>query len=373
VLGAIGRVFIAIGLLLFGFAAYQVWGTGIQEARAQSSLEKEFEALTKASPAVTTPVATSAAPTTTTAAPDTAPGTTTVAAPVTTVAPTTTTTEPDPGLKSLLNAKDGDAVAILEIPSLKLKKVVVSGVTIDDLRRGPGHYRNTALPGQRGNVAIAAHRTAYGSPFKQINELKAGDQIFITNSLKDRFIYKVRDTKIVEPTDTSVLNATDDAILTLTSCHPLYTAQQRIIVTATLDEEATKAPIRPATPLTDKLEQFPIDAPIDPAVTAKPTDTDPSTVAPNPTDTPSTESGSPSADAPQESVDAFSKGWFSDKGAPPQVALWGLGLSAVSLIAWQLSRKTRRNLIGLAVGIVPFFIVLYFFYENVNRLLPPSI
>jgi sortase A len=372
VLGAIGRVFIAIGLLLFGFAAYQVWGTGIQEARSQSTLEKEFDALTKAAPALGNATPSSAVPTTTTLAPA-EPDSTTVAAPVTTVAPTTTTTEPDPGLKSLLNAKDGDAVAILEIPTLKLKKIVVSGVTIDDLRRGPGHYRNTALPGQRGNVAIAAHRTAYGSPFKQINELKPGDQIFITNSLKDRFVYKVRDTKIVEPTDTSVLNATDDAILTLTSCHPLYTAQQRIIVTATLDEAATKAPIRPATPLTDKVEQFPIDAPIDPAVTAKPgTDTDPSTVAPNP-DAPTADPGSTVPAAPAGSVDAFSKGWFSDKGAPPQVALWGLGLTAVSLIAWQLSRKTRRNLVGLAVGIVPFFFVLYFFYENVNRLLPPSI
>jgi sortase A len=371
VLGAIGRVFIAIGLLLFGFAAYQVWGTGIQEARAQTTLEKEFDALTKAAPVVGT-TSTTAAPTTTTLAPQ-EPDSTTVTAPVTTVAPTTTTTEPDPGLQSLLNARDGDAVAILEIPSLKLKKIVVSGVTIDDLRRGPGHYRNTALPGQRGNVAIAAHRTAYGSPFKQIDELKPGDQIFITNSLKDRFVYKVRDTKIVDPTDTSVLNATDDALLTLTSCHPLYTAQQRIIVTATLDEEATKAPIRPATPLTDKAEIFPIDAPLDPAVTAKPsgTDTDPSTVAPK-DDTTSSDSAT-AVDKPQDSVDAFSNGWFSDKGAPPQVALWGFGLTAVAIIAWQLSRKTRRNLIGFAVGILPFLFVLYFFYENVNRLLPPSI
>jgi sortase A len=375
VLGAIGRVFIAIGLLLFGFAAYQVWGTGIQEARSQSTLEKEFDALTKAAPvegATTTATsATTIAPSTTSGAPDSAAATT--LAQVTTIAPTTTTTEPDPGLKSLLNAKDGDAVAILEIPSIKLKKIVVSGVTIDDLRRGPGHYRNTALPGQRGNVAIAAHRTAYGSPFKQINELKPGDQIFVTNSLKDRFVYKVRDTKIVDPTDTSVLNATEDAILTLTSCHPLYTAQQRIIVTATLDEAATKAPIRPATPLTDKAEIFPIDAPLDPAVTAKPTDTDtdPSTVAPN-SDSPSSEPTT-TVEKQQDSVDAFSKGWFSDKGAPPQVALWGLGLTGLSLIAWQLSRKTKRNAIGLAVGIVPFLVVLYFFYENVNRLLPPSI
>jgi sortase A len=372
VLGVIGRVFIAIGLLLFGFAAYQVWGTGIQEARSQSALEKEFDALTKAAPSTTpTIVATTQAPTTTVA-----PATTDPAAPDTTVtpttaAPTTTTTEVDLGLKSLLTAEDGDAVAIIEIPRLDLKKIVVSGVTIDDLRKGPGHYRNTALPGQKGNAAIAAHRTAYGSPFKEVDKMQPGDEIFITNALNERFTYRVRRIKIVEPTDFSVLEPSDEALLTLTSCTPLYTAKQRIVITSVLDEAATTAPIRAATPLTDKVEALPLNE-VDPAVTSVPsvdkTITD-QTEYPTSTTAPK---ASPKS-SKNVSRDAFSKGWFSDKGAPPQVALWGVGLSLVGLISWQLSKRTKRNLIGFGVGVVPFLLALYFFYENVNRLLPPSI
>jgi sortase A len=370
VLGAIGRVFIAIGLLLFGFAAYQVWGTGIQEARSQTALEKEFEALTKSAPSIApTTVATKQAQTTTTAAPEvTDPTETTL--PPTTAAPTTTTTEPDLGLKSLLTAEDGDPVAIIEIPRLGLKKIVVSGVTIDDLRKGPGHYRNTALPGQKGNSAIAAHRTAYGSPFKEVDKMEAGDEIFVTNALKERFTYRVRDIKVVEPTDFSVLEPTDEAILTLTSCTPLYTAKQRIIITSVLDEAVTTAPIRAATPLTDKVEALPLNE-VDPAVTSVPENP---TVGSDPTVvTSTTKPGTAKKSSKNVSRDAFSKGWFSDKSAPPQVALWGVGLALVSLIAWQLSKKTKRNLIGGAVGLVPFLLALYFFYENVNRLLPPSI
>jgi sortase A len=377
VLGAIGRVFIAIGLLLFGFAAYQVWGTGIQEARSQSALEKEFEALTKAAPSISpTTVATTQAPTTATAAPEASDPAETTVAP-TTAAPTTTTTAPDLGLKSLLTAQDGDAVAIIEIPRLGLKKFVVSGVTIDDLRKGPGHYRNTALPGQKGNSAIAAHRTAYGSPFKEVDKMEAGDEIFITNALNERFTYRVRDIKVVEPTDFSVLEPSAEAILTLTSCTPLYTAKQRIIITSVLDEAATTAPIRAATPLTDKVEALPLDE-VDPEVTAVPANESPTvgtdpTVATSTSIPSATKPGVTKKSAKNVSRDAFSKGWFSDKSAPPQVAVWGLVLSAIGLIAWQLSKKTRRNLIGGAVGILPFLLALYFFYENVNRLLPPSI
>jgi sortase A len=72
-------------------------------------------------------------------------------------------------------------------------------------------------------------------------------------------------------------------------------------------------------------------------------------------------------------ADAFEEGWFSDSAAFPQVALWGLALIAVSLLAYSVSRAARRNWVGLLVGIVPFLVVLYFFFENVNRLLPPNL
>ena len=70
---------------------------------------------------------------------------------------------------------------------------------------------------------------------------------------------------------------------------------------------------------------------------------------------------------------AFAEGWFSDSAAWPQVALWGLVLTAISILAYLLSRAVRRNWVGALVGIVPFLVALYFFFENVNRLLPPNL
>jgi sortase A len=74
-----------------------------------------------------------------------------------------------------------------------------------------------------------------------------------------------------------------------------------------------------------------------------------------------------------ESVEALSAGWFSDPNAWPQIALWGMGLTLIALAAWRLSKKVHRNWVGALVGIGPFVVVLYFFFENVNRLLPPNL
>jgi sortase A len=79
---------------------------------------------------------------------------------------------------------------------------------------------------------------------------------------------------------------------------------------------------------------------------------------------------SPSATA---SPDAFSDGWFSDPSAIPQAFLWGLALTAVGVGVYLLSRKARRYWVGILAGFIPFIVVLYFFYENVNRLLPPNL
>ena len=81
----------------------------------------------------------------------------------------------------------------------------------------------------------------------------------------------------------------------------------------------------------------------------------------------------PPAAADDELADAFAHGWFSDDAAFPQVALWGIVVSAISIGAWQLSRKVRRNWVGALVGIVPFVVALYFFFQNVNRLLPAAL
>ena len=75
----------------------------------------------------------------------------------------------------------------------------------------------------------------------------------------------------------------------------------------------------------------------------------------------------------QTSSPAASLGWFSDSAAFGQIALWGLALTAISIGAYFLSRQVRRNWVGALVGIVPFVIALYFFFQNVNRLLPAAL
>ena len=101
----------------------------------------------------------------------------------------------------------------------------------------------------------------------------------------------------------------------------------------------------------------------DPPATAAPGTLAPATATP---------ADEPPADD-EELADAFAHGWFSDDAAFAQVALWGVVVSAIAIGAWLLSRRVRRNWVGALVGIVPFVIALYFFFQNVNRLLPAAL
>jgi sortase A len=268
----------------------------------------------------------------------------------------------------------GDPIARLEIPEIGLDVVVVAGVSVDDLRRGPGHYPDTPLPGEYGNSAIAGHRTTYGQPFHDVDDLEPGDEIVVT-TIAGRFVYAVTGTEIVEPDDTQVVATTDPDIaeLTLTSCHPKWSARQRIIIhsalvaeesapvsyaegaapTTTTSTTTTSPPTTETTDTTDTVATTTIASP-------------PTSVAPDEGPTIST----PSSDA---SADAFSDGWFHDHSAIPQVALWALVVMAIAVGAHLLGRQVRRRLVGIGVGTLPFLIALYFFYQNVNRLLPPSL
>ena len=118
----------------------------------------------------------------------------------------------------------------------------MAGVALSDLRKGPGHYPNTPLPGQLGNAAIAGHRTTYGAPFFRVDELAAGDEIIVT-TVQGTFRYLVTEIKIVKPTDFSVLDPSPDATLTLTSCNPRYSSRQRIVVKARLDTTKSDDPL----------------------------------------------------------------------------------------------------------------------------------
>ncbi|MCU1353892.1 MAG: sortase family protein LPXTG-site transpeptidase [Acidimicrobiales bacterium] len=217
VLGGIGRTLIAAGVIILLFVAYEVWGTNLQEAKAQRKLNREFTATLQQATTTTNPTTTSRTTSTT------RPG-----------APAPPTTDaPQPAPINLPVPPDGSPLARIEIPKISVDKTVVQGVTVDQLKRGPGHYPGTALPGQNGNAAIAGHRTTYGAPFHNIDKLVVGDDIKITTTY-GTFRYKVVSSIIVSPSAGEVLNDRGDARLTLTACHPKYSASKRIVIGAVL-------------------------------------------------------------------------------------------------------------------------------------------
>lgn len=127
-------------------------------------------------------------------------------------------------------ARPGEPIGRLEIPSIGQRSVVIEGTSQADLREGPGHYEPTALPGQRGTVGIAGHRTTWEQPFRRIDELRPGDTITMTMAY-GRFTYEVEGTRIVQPREVGVLTAVRGRErIVLTACHPLYSAAKRIVV-----------------------------------------------------------------------------------------------------------------------------------------------
>jgi sortase A len=195
VLRVVGKALIAAGLSILLFLGYQLFGTNFITDHNQKTLAVGLEKKWAAHP----------------------------------VAPTV---ESPPDL--------GDGVAIIRIPKIDVDRVVVEGTALDDLKKGPGHYRNTAFPGQKGNVVISGHRTTYGAPFYRLDELRAGDVIRLVTA-GDTYSYKVTESKVVEPTDLSVITQADDYRLTLTTCNPRFSARQRLIIVAELVERPDRA------------------------------------------------------------------------------------------------------------------------------------
>jgi sortase A len=137
--------------------------------------------------------------------------------------------------------RPGDPLGRLRMPSIGASEVLVEGIGGADLRSGPGHYPDTSLPGERGTVGIAGHRTTYGAPFRDLDDLERGDAIEVTMPY-GRFTYRVERTRVVAPTEVSVVDDTDHDRLVLTACHPLYSAAQRIVVFARLDAAIARGP-----------------------------------------------------------------------------------------------------------------------------------
>jgi sortase A len=130
----------------------------------------------------------------------------------------------------------GDAVGRIAIPSIGVSRFLVEGTDTVSLRKGPGHYPSTPLPGEPGTTAIAGHRTTYGAPFRRLDELERGDRVFVDMPY-GRFVYRVQRTRVVDDQDLSVLRRKGYQRLVLSACHPLYSAAQRIIAFARLERK----------------------------------------------------------------------------------------------------------------------------------------
>lgn len=129
--------------------------------------------------------------------------------------------------------RDGRPVGRIRAARIGLSTVVVAGTDAPDLRKGPGHYPGTPLPGVRGTVGIAGHRTTYGAPFRKVDRLRKGDPIEVDMPY-GRFVYRVERTRIVPPTATWVTDRVSYDRLILSACHPLYSAAKRIVIFARL-------------------------------------------------------------------------------------------------------------------------------------------
>lgn len=131
-------------------------------------------------------------------------------------------------------ASAGQPIGRIQIPRIGLSKVFVNGTDWGaDLSRGPGRYPQSSWPGMRKVTAIAGHRTTFGAPFRQIDELARGDRIRLLMPY-GTFTYRVFTHKIVPSSDWSILRKRGFDTLVLSACHPLYSASQRWIVFARL-------------------------------------------------------------------------------------------------------------------------------------------
>jgi len=125
----------------------------------------------------------------------------------------------------------GDSLSMIEIPRIGVSAVVVEGVTPHELRIAAGHVPGTALPGEIGNVGIAAHRDTF---FRKLSDIRQGDAIMLTTAFGS-YQYTVESTAIVDPSDVEELRDAAQPTLTLITCYPFYfvgAAPQRFIVRA---------------------------------------------------------------------------------------------------------------------------------------------
>lgn len=197
VVRGIGWTCIVAGSVVLLYVVYLMWFTGLSTGAEQRQLSDGFDAILALPPAD--------------------PDSTAPPPPV----------EVGDAYAAMWFERDGDPI-VVDDPVF-----VVHGTSVADLKRGPGHYVDSAAPGGDGNLAIAGHRTTYGSPFGELQELSDGDTIHVIDRSGVEWVYAYREQMIVSPQDVWVVDEdpleTGEPTITLTTCHPRFSAAQRLI------------------------------------------------------------------------------------------------------------------------------------------------
>lgn len=213
----LGWVLISGALLVFAFLAYQLFVTDLLNDRAQAqAMESLDDELADRRVALPEPEVV------TVAVEDEVPE-------------TTTTTVRRAELLKEEAGEIGSTLGRISIPAIEIDEVMFEGVDAETLKKGPGHMPWTPVPGQPGNAVVSGHRTTYGRPFYDLDQLEEGDTIEVETAVGTH-VFEIRHKIVVEPTDVWVTEHRPGAWLTLTTCHPRFSAAERLIIQAELVE-----------------------------------------------------------------------------------------------------------------------------------------
>ncbi len=204
----LGKFLISVGMGVLLFVGWTLWGTGLYTQQQQNALREEFDRQPAAAGGE------------------------------------------NPGKPPAdFGPAPGRPVFVLRVPAIDLDQIVVEGVGVEELKKGPGHYPecragfqkplctefDEVWPGEKGRVVISGHRTTYDAPFWDLDKLKVGDEI-VTRTKWGTFTYTIYRKKIVLPSSSAIVVPGDEAEIVLTTCNPKYSASQRLIVFAKIVE-----------------------------------------------------------------------------------------------------------------------------------------
>lgn len=234
IVAVLGWVLLAAGACVLLYLVYALAFTGVEAERAQSALRTQWAQRTVEPAADPTDGRSTRATVAEPSEPQVAGSAAPDDAGDPQAEPDPEIAAPDRGVALLTFSRPGGSDTLVHDEPL----VVLDDVTLTDLQQGPGHYPDTALPGESGNFAVAGHRTTYGAPFYHLDVLRRGDQVLVTDREGRRHTYAVAEQRVVLPVDTWVIG--DDPLgsgkptLTLTTCNPRFSAAERLVVHAEL-------------------------------------------------------------------------------------------------------------------------------------------